>query len=326
MAGLLLSVAGSCALFQSVQAQFVDNSRDLILTFRKTGEDGSGDVAPIDFEVDIGQASIYYNATPGSIIPITAYSAGQLSTVFDNIDDLTWSVSGCVAPTGDNGDPSKPPRTLWLTDPWNGTSAPPAWARQSTYTQGPVSGHIGSIMSQANSYAAGIAHDSVTNTPTAVTIPTSSGFEAGGYLGPYGNFAGSFEGDVENTTSGIFIYYAPAPSESDFYELQPGSGTGTYLGNFQLAEDGSMTFNAASTVVTYPAPTLSVTKSSGNVNVSFQSTANGIYTLHYTSAAGLKTPVSSWSTVSTNIIGDGTVKTFQQPISGTAAYYSVSVN
>src|SRR5580692_7653592 len=97
MAAVLLSLAGSCALVQSVLAQgFTDTNRDLILTFRKTGFDG-GSVGSVVFEVDIGQASIYYSAAQGSSIPITAYSStAQLGTLFDSLNDLSWSVSGCV--------------------------------------------------------------------------------------------------------------------------------------------------------------------------------------------------------------------------------------
>ena len=47
--------------------------------------------------MEIGQASIYYGATAGSTIPITAYSAtAQLGTLFDSLNDLSWSVGGCV--------------------------------------------------------------------------------------------------------------------------------------------------------------------------------------------------------------------------------------
>jgi hypothetical protein len=328
MTGVLLSIAGSCALVQSVQAQFVDTNRDLILTFRKTGEDGSGDIASIDFEVNIGQASIYYGATPNSTIPITAYNnLNQLDTLFDSLNDLSWSVGGGVPETGDNGNPSKPPRTLWLTDPRNDPNTPAvAWTSQSTYSQGPVSAHVVSILSQAQAYGSSATANSVTNAPTSVAIPTSSGYEAGGYLGPYGNYLGTFEGDAENTTPSLFAY-GSSPSRSDFYELQPGSGSGTYLGYFELETDGSMTFNAKAAVQTYPAPTLSVsTNGSGSILVSFPSTLNGTYSLHYTNMAELAAPVSTWPTVSTNITGDGTVKTFLQPISGAGTVYSVSVH
>ena len=77
-----------------------------------------------------------------------------------------------------------------------------------------------------------------------------------------------------------------------------------------------------------PAVTAVVMDGAGHVLISFTSAANGTYTLHYTSPAGLNTPVTSWSTVSTNITGNGSVQTFTRPIgaAGTSTYYSVSVH
>jgi hypothetical protein len=336
MAGVLLSIAGTCALIQGAEASttiFSDQSRDLILTFRKTGFDG-GTVGSVVFEVDLGQASTYYGATPGSSIPVTAYNpTAQLgnTSLFDSLNDLSWSVGGCVPNTGDSGDASKPTRTLWVTDPRLDPNTPAsAWVRHSGYTQGTADSHIVAILANAQTWANSAAPDSVTNTPTAVAIPAGNGNNASGSLGALGNYLGTFQGDVENTTPSDFAF-AGSPSRSDFYELQPDStGTspaGTYLGYFELGTDGSMTFYALPLVQTYPAPTLSVsTDGAGNVFVSFPSTANGTYSLYYTNAAGLTAPVSTWPVVSTNIIGDGTVKSFQQTASGTGTFYSVGVH
>ena len=108
-AALLLSLAGSCVLVQSAQAQLTNQSRDLMLTFRKTGFDG-GTVGSVVFEADLGQASIYYGATVGSSIPITAYSStAQLGTLFDSLNDLSWSIGGCVPNAGDWAIPASQP-------------------------------------------------------------------------------------------------------------------------------------------------------------------------------------------------------------------------
>jgi hypothetical protein len=130
---------------------------------------------------------------------------------------------------------------------------------------------------------------------------------------------------VENTTPSGFNLLG-TPSRSDFYELQPGSGPVTYLGYFELGTDGSLTFYARQSVVQYPRPTLSVSTAGARVLVSFPSTAGGTYSLHYTNTAGLTAPVSTWTTVNTNIIGDGTVQSFQQTINGAGSVYSVTVH
>ena len=325
-AGILLSIAGSCALLQGAQASssstFTDTRRDLMLVFRKTGFDGTGTTGNYVFEVDIGQASIYYGAAVGSSIPITAYDAtSQLGTLFDDLNDLSWSVGGCVPNGGDSGDSSKPVSTLWLADPrLDPSTASTAWARKSSYTQAGADSHIVSILANAATFAS-TAASSTYNTSTSLAIPSGNGNNAGGSLGALGNYLGTFQGDVENTTLPTFTTDG-LPSRSDFYELQPGGGSGTYLGYFELSTNGAMTFYA----LPYPAPTLSVSAASGNVLISFPSTLNGTYTLFYTNAAGLAAPVSTWPAVGTNIIGDGTVKTFQQPNSGTGAFYTVGVH
>jgi hypothetical protein len=325
LAALLLSLAGFAALVQSVQAQgFTDNSRDLILTFRKTGFDG-GSVGSVVFEVDIGQALIYYNASAGSTIPITAYSStAQLGTLFDSLNDLSWSVSGCVPNAGDSGDQSIPTRTLWVTDPRldpNTAAAP--WTRQSSYTQGGADSHIVAILANAQTWANSTPADSVTNSSTAAAIPAGNGNNADGSLGALGNYLGTFQGDVENTTPSDFAF-AGSPSRSDLYELQPGSGSGAYLGYFELGTDGSLTFHAQA--YTPPVLTAGAGSAAGNFLISFQSTQGGTYTLSYTNAAGLTAPVSTWPMVATNIIGDGTVKSFQQTIGGPGTFYSVGVH
>jgi hypothetical protein len=327
MAGLLLSIAGFSAPDQSAHAQatFSYQSRDLILVFRKTGLDGVGTLGSDVFEVDIGQASIYYGAAAGSVIPITAYSAStQLSTLFDNLNDFSWSISGCVPNTGDSGDPSKPIATLWLTDPRAVPSTPSAaWQRQGTYTQGGAGAYIESILNGAVTYAA-TSTNSTYNTSTSLAIPAASGDNADSYLTARGNFDGNFQGDVEITTLPTFTTDG-LPSICDFYELQPGSGPGTYLGYFDMSTNGAVTFYAGP--LSYPAPTLSVgTDGLGDILVSFPSVANATYTLYSTSAAGLSSPVSTWTPVGGTIIGDGTVKTFQQTISGAGTFYTVGVH
>jgi hypothetical protein len=326
MAGILLSIAGSCALTLSAQAgpsTFTYNSRDLMLVFRKTGSDDVGTVGSRVFQVDIGQASIYYGAARGSIIPITAYSATtQLAGLFDNLNDFSWSVSGCVPNYGDSGDPSKSVSTLWLTDPRPVPSTPAsAWQRQSSYTQGGSAAEIESILNGALTYAATTTNSS-DNTSTSLAIPYGNGNNANSYLTARGNFDGNFQGDVEITTLPTFTTDG-LPSISDFYELQPGSGSGTYLGYFELSTNGAMAFYA----LPFPAPILSVSAvGSSAVSISFPSTANGTYTLFYTSAAGLTAPISTWATVGTNIMGDGTVKAFQQNISGAGTFYAIGVH
>ncbi len=320
---MLLSAVGVVALLGSAQATpstFKDNDGDLMLVFRKTGFDGSGDVGSYVYEVDIGSASIYTSASPGSSIPVAAYSAANLNTLFDSLNDFSWSVSGCIPNYGGAGVAS----SLWVTDPRSvPSSASNPWQRQGAYTQGGAAAYIESILSGAATYAAGTTN-STYNTSTALAIPYANGNSANGYLGAVGNFDGNFQGDVENTTDATFTTDG-LPSRSDLYELVPGSGAGVNLGYFELSTNGALTFYAAGGTESYPAPTLTVTVTAGTANISFASTAGGTYTLFYTTAAGLSSPVSAWSTGGT-MVGDGTVKTFQQPATGAGTFYVVGVH
>jgi hypothetical protein len=328
MAGFLLSIAGSCALLQNAPAQFVDTNRDLILTFRQTGFDQSGITSGYDLEVDIGQASKYYGATWGSSIPITAYATSQLNTLFSSdLNDLSWSVGSCVDSYGDTGDPSIPDATLWVTAPRINPNVPPAaWLCKDWYSQTATCSPIESIMDNDNTYASLLVltgSSAIVNTTTALDIPANTTYAPDAQLSAVGNYAGTFQGDVENTTPTNFTT-AGLPSRSDFYELQPSAGLhggpGAYLGYFEFDANGSMTFYAQ-----YTQPTLTISTDGVNVYVSFPTTPGGIYTLYYTGAAGLATPVSTWSKAVTTITGNGSTQTFQQPISGAGTFYSVGV-
>jgi hypothetical protein len=326
IAGLLLSLAGSCALLQSAEAQFTNiQSRDLIVTFRKTGADGSKDSSPIDFEVDIGQASTYYGAGAGSTLNISQYTASQLAGRFDSLNDLSWSVSGCVVPAGDGGDASKPPRTLWLTDPRSNPNAlSAAWVREGAGSQGSVANKINSIMIQAANFGASFPSNPATNSATAGAIPISSGDGADSYIGPYGNYDGTFlgsgfSGDVENTTPATFTL-GSTPSRSDFYELQPGSGAGAYLGYFELSTSGALSFHAGAPLIQ---PTLTITSDGTYAYISFPSQANVTYTLYSTTDSGLvggPIPGSGWTNQGSQT-GTGSTIQFQQTLNPNADTY-----
>jgi hypothetical protein len=316
MAGFLLSIAGSCALLQSAQAQFTDNNRDLILTFRQTGFDGKGNSSTHDFEVDLGQASIYYGAAWGSSIPITAYTTTQLSTLFNNFNDLSWSVGGCVDADGDGGSAAKPDGTLWLTDPRANPGTPSAaWVCRDIYSQANGCQGIETIMDNDGVDSQLYHSTALVDTSTALSITANTTWAPDSALGALGNYNGGFSGVVENTTPHTFAT-AGSPSRSDFYELQPSAsligGPGTYLGYFELKTNGSLTFYAQ-----YTQPTLSITSDGVNVYISFSTTPGGIYKLYYTSVDNMTAPVSSWTAVSPTITGNGSVQTFTQAIDPT---------
>ena len=224
--GLAVLSLGGAAL---QAAPFTYNAQDLVIGFRSSG--------PTDYVVDIGNASQF--GFGSGVHNITAYTGSQLSSVFGSLDGITFSAFGDVRTTGG----ATPFNTLWVTqarsdinvqsDPWN---------RRGTSAQGTAAGKIDGIASGAVSYSDSIP-PGPNNTASAVAISDSFSGSYSSTMGPSGTFLGTFPGNVENTTPAGFASLG-SPIRSDLYELQPGSGQGSYMGYFQLNPDGSMLFSA----------------------------------------------------------------------------------
>ena len=327
--GALALGASAMLLGQMAQAApFTYTNRDLMLCFRQVV--GPDIINSYDFEVDIGQVSVYKNAAPGTTITITQYSPAQLNTVFGgDIDEMSWSVCGYVDPT-DTLSPALPPDTLWLTSPrGDPTVGATPWGRESRNNQAQVASPILSILNGAQFYSSTVAPNVTYNTNASVRIPIGDGFEFGAFLGPNGDFEASFQGDVENLTEYGFTGSGTV-SRSDLYELQPTTsraqdGTpGTYLGYFEFRSDGSMVF-VAGTSPAPPAPTLTFSRVGKTNTVSFPTTAGYTYSLCYTNAAGLKAPRSTWPVSPTTVTGDGTQHSIKDTPTDSTRFYAIVV-
>jgi hypothetical protein len=326
MSVILASVAGSFCLLQDVQANtpiFVYGGSDLMLCFRKDGNDGLGTIGQNVIEVDIGAASTYYGAAIGSTVPVTHYSTSLLGA-FDSINDLSWSVSGCVPYAGFAGDTNSA-ETLWVTDPRPAAQMLAApWVANGANGQALAANEIASIEFNAGQYSAGVS-SGAQNTGTAIVIPVGQtpDFSCDANLGSEGNFNGRFQGIVETITPPDFTSGTESPSRADFYGLTPSTGgahpAGTYLGYFELKSNGSMVFYR----LAGPPPIISVSVADGTSTISFQTAVGATYTLYYTNATGLSSPVNTWTKYPTTVSGDGTVKSFQVPAAGANTFYSV---
>jgi hypothetical protein len=327
MSVLLASVASSFCLLQHLQANtpiFVYGDRDLVLCFRKDNADGFGTLAQSVIEVNIGAASNYYGAAIGSVTTVSHYSTSLLST-FDSINDMSWSVSGCVPYPADGGDQTIAAETLWVTSPRPGPQAVAApWVANGANAQALAANEIASIQFNAGQFSATEA-TGPTNTGTAIVIPVGQtpDFSCDANLGPTGNFNGRFEGVVETTTPPDFTSGNELASRADFYQIAPSTGgahpAGTYLGYFELEKNGSMVFYR----LAGPPPAIALTVSGTTSTISFPSATGATYTLYYTNAAGLLSPVSTWTKTAPNVTGDGTVKSFQVTSTDTNRFYSV---
>lgn len=328
---LLSSALGLLLLARDIRATtvFAYAPRDMILTFRQAG-------ALNDLEVDIGQVSTYSNAAVGTTNPVSQYTTAQFANAFSSVDSLSWSIAAFVPFNGDGISSSIPNSTLWVTAPRIFGPSKPAAAvvEESAYAQGSVADKMNSIAAEAVFYSGETPTNANANAPGLILIPVGSGFEAGYFLGANGNYGNYFWDNVENTTPATFDTDG-LPSRSDLYQLYPDSTktkpAGTYLGYFELETNGSMVFvrqNAPSTVPPAPVATaaVSVANNVATAAISFATSPGATYTLYYTNSAGLTAPVNTWPSVSTNIIGDGTIQSFQQVSTDTDRYYIIGAH
>ncbi len=323
---MVLAGLASLALCGQAEAQtFTNRNEELILSFRKTGATG-GTVGAYDFEIDLGPATNYYGAAPGTSITITQFTTSQISALFDSLDDMTWSVSGCV-PLGGSADPTLAPNTLWVTRARATPAAQStAWTVMSDDAQQLTAGKIRSVFSSARTY--GKQHPSaLVNTTTAIGVPDGSGFEYSAYIGAAGDYGSTFEGNIELTTPSDFTQNS-TPARADLYQLLPSytASAGKYLGYFEFHNDGTMVFVAATSSSLPPAPTLSITRADNLSTVSFGTTNGATYTLHFTNSAGLTAPASAWPVAGTPVTGDGNVKSIDDPTSDLERYYRVEAH
>jgi hypothetical protein len=222
----------------AAQAQsFTYNSGDLLAAFRKSG---SAD----DLIVDLGSASTFQNAT-GSM-SISGVNSALLTSVFGNLDGIYWSVFGYV---GTTGSPLGSQNTLFVTDPRSGNISTPNDPNSSLTSSGQrqVISKMTAIADGATSLYATVLANQIVEVSSSLNVggdPIS--YTVG--IGSQGDFNGTWSPDPENLTPTGFAT-SGNPSVSDLFQQNPGAAnSGTYLGDFVLGQDGSLTFNSVSSV------------------------------------------------------------------------------
>ncbi len=205
---------------------------DLVLGFYATG--GTG--ATTNVEVNLGNVSQFYGVT-GSV-GLSGFKTADVVSAYGsnwfNRTDLFWGVvgtTGSAVGTTINSS-SIAAKTLWggRAELTLGLQSTP-WNRGSTFAQqGPAntiatlySGAIGSLNgATAGTSTTAALIDSTLNGSWSKQEGTNA--SAFGYFNPKSLFDNSTPGNGGVVT--------------DLYELQPGSGAGTYLGSFSLNASG----------------------------------------------------------------------------------------
>jgi hypothetical protein len=319
---------------EGLQAQpFTWQDGDVALGFRKTGANQGN----YELVVDIGRATTFVGLAAGTTVTVTNLSTVQLRDAFPTLNNLSWSALGANG----GGVAGYPNLTLWLsvprTDPNVQTVAIP---RQTSGNQQTALVQAQSILAGAEAISANGASNQ-DNTISLVREPINdenglSAFVASKIDPTIATLRGTlWYANAEVTTPSTFT----SPIRSDFYEVRPvgvndphtGSSTGDayYIGYFELSTNGVVTFTRGSSVTPPPpppAPVLAITESGNTLTIAFVTTNGATYSLHYTNSAGLTAPVTAWPTTGSTITGDGSLKSFTDPVSDPNRVYRVSAH
>jgi hypothetical protein len=280
---------------------------DVLICFRKGGN---------DMVVDAGPLSTFTNAAANFRTNIIQYTGTQLAAVGTN--GVSWSA---FTWTGDN--------TLYVSrarTSLNDQSAP--WEAKSSSAQSGTALLMATIPLGAQDELS--IPFSVLSTPTAVIEEDDSdgnqnyknGVSYHNALGSGGKFGGTFVGNPENTTAGNFTTSGQVV-RSDFYQLQPTSGfaLGKYLGYFELAPNGTMTYVAYPTAV----PVLSrFARSGNNSTITYKTGIYGTYTLRRTNNLASGTAKTNWPAITILTSGDNATHTTTDTTTDNIRFYTIT--
>jgi hypothetical protein len=204
--------------------------------------------------------------------------------------------------------------------------------QQQTATQ------IASIFAGAAAISSTIGTSNQDNTATLVREPINNDSDLTAFIASQQDNTASTLRDtwpmnVENNTGPGFS----GVSRSDLYEVRPigtvdphtglTNGPAYFVGYFEFASDGTMSFTRASTNSAPPepppSPLLAISHAGNTTTISLQTTNGAVYSLVYTNSTGLAAPPSSWAVSSTTITGDGTTKTFSDTTTDADRVYRV---
>jgi hypothetical protein len=309
----LMALLAGCAIGKIVAGDFNSYAnKDVLVCFRNG--------ATYNLVVDAGPISTFTNASPNTRIPITQFSTAQLNTAFGGVDGLDWS-----AFTWDTND-----STLFVSrarTSLNTQSAP--WSANNSGLQSGVAQNMSTIPVGAN-YIFNNATISPSTAASVIEPQASSGYPADdgqSYLDalfgglPLPNFGGTFSGDPEISTPAGFDSSGTVV-RSDFYQIPPGSGTHNvkFLGYFEFAADGSMTF-----VLPITAPVIQSISRSGNVStINYTAGPYGTYALRGTNTLSSGTAPINWPAITTLTSGDTSVHTYMDTDSGANKFYIIT--
>jgi hypothetical protein len=308
--GLMALFAG-CAVSNIVAGDFNNYAAgDVLICFRNGGAN--------DLVVDAGPISTFTtSASPNQRIPITQYTSGQINGAFGSANGVDWSA---FTWTG---------YTLFMTQARTVLNT-----QTSPYQDANASAQNNTILRMATippGANLNLAYNGA-NTATAVIEPdsistyTSGSSYANAWNGSYGGyFNGTFSGSVgnpENVTPGNFTTSGTV-IRSDFYQMTPTTGYGlaTFLGYFEMATDGTLTY------VAYPSTTpviKSITRSAGVSTIHYTAGLYGTYTLRGTNTLNSGVAPTNWPAITVLTSGDTAVHSVQDSNTNNVQFYIIT--
>lgn len=266
---------------------------DVLICFRKPGVN--------DLVVDAGSIATFSNAAVNQRITISQYNGSQLSQVGTN--GVSWSVFTWLADD-----------TLFITKPrlaaaLNSQTTP--WLNKSSANQHntdirmatiPLGAKDNLAFSGVNTATAVVEEDNSVSNPN---YPNGVSYRDAIFgQGATANFYTTFQGVPENTTLANFTTSGKVV-RSDFYQLSPtDSGSGKFMGYFELSTNGAMTY------VAYPTTTpviQSLTHVGTTTTITYTAGLYGTYTLRGITSLTSGTPQISWPSIQTLTSGDTAV-------------------
>jgi hypothetical protein len=305
------------------------NSDDVLVCFRNVATPAN------DLIVDAGPVSNFTNLPVGGTITI---NTAQLSYVGTN--NVAWCA--CAAfenyPSSDDAWLTKPRASLGTqTTPFNGGS--PNYMK---IIAGDIDGGLAS--DAAYSYpASDLPYNSDSVVVEAEANHTTPGQVTGDCYFSWVESStlvvtdpGTFRGDAP-IPGGVVEQITPAsfstggkPVRSDFYQLLSRSGTangtpGTYLGYFEFATNGVLTYTAGPSAVAVTAPTITGFSRVGTTNViTFTTVAGGTYNLIGTNSLAVNS--TNWPVIGSSVAGDGSPKSITNVAPDALNFYRVTAH
>jgi hypothetical protein len=323
--GKVLLLSAICAAAGTAQAQFsyndgIGQNGDLLVCFRPAS--GSYDLV-----VDCGSVAAFTNLAVGQKIAITSYySPSQLK--YTGTNNLYWSAMASARPAGN----------IWVTRPrtsLNTQSTP--WPCKNSGQQSNAGGTIDSIGDDASNIAGGGDPNGTSPANGNSFVVEPEGSSVGGSFNSYsvqmsanGNLGGNFWGDsssisLEQSTPANFTT-AGQPVRADFYQLLSVSNglSAAYLGYFELATNGVLTYTAGPSPTILTAPRIVSYVHTGATNtVSFTTVSGGTYTLRGTNNAGFGTAKTNWPAIS-SLTGNGLTNSLAEIITNSSRLYIIT--